>query len=65
MGIKVGMRLYGAEAGYEEQVGSQTRVATDRSACIDLRETLACMVVPTEGGLMEVPDFGDAVQAGG
>ena len=46
----VGMRLYGTEAGYEEQVGSQTWVNTDRSACIDLSDQLSCKDIPATAG---------------
>ena len=38
----VGMRLYGTEASYEEQVGSQMWVTKDRSTCVDLSKELAC-----------------------
>jgi predicted dehydrogenase len=42
----VGMRLYGTEAGYEEQVGSKTWITKDRTACIDLSDQLKCKDVP-------------------
>ena len=42
----VGMRLYGTEAGYEEQVGSQTWITKDRAACLDLSDQLKCKDVP-------------------
>ena len=42
----VGMRLYGTEAGYEEQVGSQTWVTRDREMCVDLSEQLRCKNPP-------------------
>ena len=38
----VGMRMYGTEAGYEEQVGSHTWVTKHRKTCVDLTEELAC-----------------------
>lgn len=42
----VGMRLYGTEASYEEQVGSQMWVTKNRATCVDLKATLACKGVP-------------------
>ncbi len=42
----VGMRLYGTEASYEEQVHSQTWVTKDGRTCEDLREQLACRDLP-------------------
>jgi len=43
----VGMRLYGTEASYEEQVGSQMWVTKDRSTCVDLSKELACEGIPS------------------
>ena len=43
----VGMSLYGTDAGYEEQVGSQMWITTDRGACVDVSAELACAGVPT------------------
>ena len=43
----VGMRLYGTEASYEEQVGNQMWVTKDRSTCVDLTKELACEGVPS------------------
>jgi predicted dehydrogenase len=45
----VGMRLYGTEASYEEQVKSQTWVTKNRETCVDLTEELACSGVPAGG----------------
>lgn len=42
----VGMSLYGTEASYEEQVGSQMWVTKDRSTCEDLTAQLRCDDVP-------------------
>jgi predicted dehydrogenase len=42
----VGMSLYGTEASYEEQVGSQMWVTKDRATCVDLTETLKCKGMP-------------------
>jgi len=42
----VGMSLYGTEASYEEQVGSQMWVTKDRATCIDVTETLKCKGMP-------------------
>lgn len=42
----VGMRLYGTEASYEEQVGSKMWVTKDRAACVDIAEELACKRIP-------------------
>ncbi len=42
----VGMSLYGTEASYEEQVGSQIWVTKDRSTCEDLTGQLRCGDVP-------------------
>ncbi len=51
----VGMRLYGTEASYEEQVNAQTWVTKDRATCVDLREQLACAGLPaTEGQMAQV-----------
>ncbi|MDP6777936.1 MAG: Gfo/Idh/MocA family oxidoreductase [Candidatus Latescibacteria bacterium] len=38
----VGMRLYGTEASYEEQVGSQVWITKNRDETVDLTDTLAC-----------------------
>ena len=48
----VGMRLYGTEAGYEEQVNSKTWVTKNRSECEDLLEKLACGDIPVDQGEM-------------
>ena len=45
----VGMRLYGTEASYEEQVGSQMWVTKDRQTCIDVSAQLACGEIPAGG----------------
>jgi predicted dehydrogenase len=45
----VGMSLYGTEGSYEEQVGSQVWATTDRAACEDLTEHLACRDIPVDG----------------
>ena len=42
----VGMRMYGTDASYEEQVNSRTWVTKSRKTCVDLREQLACKDVP-------------------
>jgi predicted dehydrogenase len=42
----VGMSLYGTEASYEEQVGSQMWVTKDRATCVNLTATLACRDLP-------------------
>ena len=44
----VGMRLYGTQASYEEQVGSQMWVTKDQGACIDLSRELACEGQPAK-----------------
>ena len=44
----VGMRLYGTQASYEEQVGNQMWVTKDRGACIDLSRELACEGQPAK-----------------
>jgi predicted dehydrogenase len=51
----VGMSLYGTEASYEEQVGSQIWVTKDRGACTSLNEVLACRDIPASAdrGQME------------
>ncbi len=45
----VGMRLYGTEASYEEQVGSQRWVTKDRKTCVDVSALLACRDIPMHG----------------
>ncbi len=42
----VGMRLYGTEASYEEQVNGQMWVTKDRATCLDLAEQLRCKDIP-------------------
>ena len=46
----VGMRVYGTEASYEEQVGNQMWVTKDRGACVDLSSELACEGIPVQSG---------------
>ena len=48
----VGMRLYGTEAGYEEQVNSKSWITKDRASCEDLRQALACRDIQVEQGQM-------------
>ena len=43
---RVGMRLYGTEASYEEQMGQSMWVTKDFGTCTDITETLACAGVP-------------------
>ena len=53
----VGMRLYGTEASYEEQVGSQVWITKNRDETIDLTPELSCAgvpVSPTEGEMAKV-----------
>ena len=53
----VGMRLYGTEASYEEQVGSQVWITKNRDETIDLSAELSCEGVPigqVEGEMAKV-----------
>ncbi|MBU2494989.1 MAG: Gfo/Idh/MocA family oxidoreductase [Candidatus Omnitrophica bacterium] len=62
----VGMRLYGTEASYEEQVGSQMWVTKDRSTCVDLSALLACKEIPVGGnrGMMSKVTSSDGTHCG-
>lgn len=60
----VGMRLYGTEAGYEEQVNSKTWITKDRSACEDLSEKLACGDLPVDRGEMATVTSEDGTHRG-
>lgn len=42
----VGMRLYGTEASYEEQVGGQMWVTKERETCVDLFDLLSSQNTP-------------------
>jgi len=42
----VGMRLYGTEASYEEQVGGQMWVTKERETCVDLSDLLISKNIP-------------------
>jgi len=62
----VGMRLYGTEASYEEQVNSKTWVTKDRATCEDLWEKLQCKDIPVSGaaGAMSVVTSDDGTHRG-
>ena len=60
----VGMRLYGTEASYEEQVNSQTWITKDRATCEDLSEKLACGNVPVDSGDMSKVTSEDGTHRG-
>lgn len=60
----VGMRLYGTEAGYEEQVGSQSWITKDRAACEDLTDLLSCRNLPADPGLMTAVTGSDGTHHG-
>lgn len=50
----VGMSLYGTEASYEEQVGSQMWVTKDRATCVDLTQQLKCKSIPVSAATGEM-----------
>ena len=62
----VGMSLYGTEASYEEQVGSQMWVTKDRKTCVDLEETLRCtdIIASRSNGLMAQVSGSDGTHRG-
>ena len=60
----VGMRLYGTEAGYEEQVNSKTWITKDRATCEDLSEKLACGDLPVDRGEMATVTSEDGTHRG-
>jgi predicted dehydrogenase len=60
----VGMRMYGTEASYEEQVKAQTWVTKDRATCVDLREELSCAGLPATEGQMAAVTGSDGTHRG-
>lgn len=62
----VGLSIYGTEASYEEQVGSQMWVTKDRSKCLDLSELLRCRDIPAqhEAGNMSKVTSADGTHRG-